>query len=142
MKKAFTLIELLIVMAIAGIIFATVIPNFEKTKTILEMDTSSQEIANSLRFMRQKAWTTSSQTEFAGSLGAFVLQRIDPVSNSALSMSSKDLPVKILFDSPVCFKFASSGFPVAGYSGTAILRNDSGTTKKIIVSSFGRIRIE
>ncbi|MFA5105051.1 MAG: prepilin-type N-terminal cleavage/methylation domain-containing protein [Candidatus Margulisiibacteriota bacterium] len=142
MKKGFTLIELLIVMAAAGIISVSVFSDFGRAKKILELETSSQEIANALRLIRQKAWVTSSQTEFEGSLGNFVLQRSDPVSNSTVIMSSKELPKKILFDSPVSFKFAASGFPVAGYSGTAILRNASGATKKIIVSSFGRIRIE
>jgi len=142
MKKGFTLIELLIVMAAAAIIFSSVFSDFGRAKRIFELENSAQEIANALRLIRQKAWSASSQIAFEGNLGSFVLQRSDPVTNSTVKMSSKDLPGEILFDSPVSFKFAASGFPVAGYSGTAVLRNASGTTKKIVVSSFGRIRIE
>lgn len=142
MKKGFTLIELLIVMAAAAIVFSAVISNFGTAKRTLDLETSAQEISNSLKLIRQKALAASSQTELKGDLGIFILQMYAPVSNSTVRMSSKDLPGKILFDSPVSFKFAASGFPLAGYSGTAILRSSSGKTKKIIVSSFGRIRIE
>lgn len=142
MKKAFTLIELLIVMAVAAIIFSVVAPSFSRAKNILELETSAQEVANALRLIKQKACATSSQTGLEGGHGAFILQRSDPISNSMRIMRSTELPKGILFDSPVSFKFATSGFPLAGCSGTAILRNSSGATKSIVVSSFGRIRVE
>ena len=39
------------------------------------------------------------------------------------------------------FKFAASGFPLPGYSGTLVLKCN-GKTRRIIVSSVGRIRVE
>lgn len=142
MKKAFTLLELIIVMAAAAAIFSAAVSGFGPAKKRLELEVSAQEAANALRLIRQKACSASSQTEFAGALGTFQTRRIDPVTNSAVLMSSNELPKGILFDAPATFRFAASGFPAAGYSGTAVLRSRSGATKKIIVSSFGRIRIE
>ena len=40
------------------------------------------------------------------------------------------------------FVFSRSGFPVVGGSGTGTLKNSTGRTKKIIVSSVGRVRVE
>jgi len=142
MKKAFTLIEVIIVMAAAAVIVSATVSGFGPAKKRLELEVSAQQAANALRFIRQKACSASSQTEFAGALGTFQTRRVDPVTNSAVLMSSNELPEGILFDAPATFRFAPSGFPAAGYSGTAVLRSASGATKKIIVSSFGRIRIE
>jgi prepilin-type N-terminal cleavage/methylation domain-containing protein len=142
MRNAFTLLELIIVMAAAAVIFSAAVSGFGPAKKRLELEASAHDAANALRLIRRKACASASPTEFEGELGGFELSRTDPVSNAAVKMSSKELPKGILFDAPVSFKFAASGFPLAGSSGTAVLRNASGTTKKIIVSSFGRIRIE
>lgn len=40
------------------------------------------------------------------------------------------------------FKFSGSGFPLPGGTGTEVLINKLGRTRKIILSSAGRARIE
>ena len=142
MKRAFTIIELLIVMSLIGTIMLILLPDIKKIKGRRELEISAREVSVSLNLIRRKAWAISSQTEFLGENNGYTIRTVSPVSNSILTISSGKLPKGVIFDSPATFKFGVSGFPLPGYSGTAVLRGIKDTTIKIIVSSFGRIRIE
>jgi len=52
------------------------------------------------------------------------------------------LPAGLSFVSCPAISFASSGFTAFGGSGTVIIKNRLGATKKIVVSTVGRVRIE
>ncbi|MBI5078696.1 prepilin-type N-terminal cleavage/methylation domain-containing protein [Candidatus Saganbacteria bacterium] len=40
------------------------------------------------------------------------------------------------------FKFSRSGFPLPGGSGTQVLENRFGRSRRVIVSAVGRVRVE
>jgi prepilin-type N-terminal cleavage/methylation domain-containing protein len=80
-------------------------------------------------------------------LGASELRKVQSLAQSqgkTLSFSLDQLipPKGIMVSKSATFKFSSSGFPLPGGTGTAILKNSFGKYKKIVVSSEGRIRIE
>jgi prepilin-type N-terminal cleavage/methylation domain-containing protein len=80
-------------------------------------------------------------------LGASELRKVQGLAQSqgkTLSWSLDQLipPKEVKISKNETFKFSSSGFPLPGGTGTAILRNSFGRDKKIVVSSVGRVRVE
>jgi hypothetical protein len=51
-------------------------------------------------------------------------------------------PPGIKFKRTCDIGFSASGFPPPGKSGTLILEDAGGRTKKVVVSSLGRVRLE
>lgn len=121
-KRAFTLIELLIVMGILALIVGITIPTFSSFKNQFLLNAAAQKIASELRRIQILA---STQHETLS---------LDP--------SKLDLPKGIKLKSAKTITFSSSGFPPPGGAGTIVLENQSGKTKKIAVSSMGRVRVE
>lgn len=142
MRKAFTLVEMIVVMAITAAAFISLSPSFSTAAKRLNLDIAAYRTAGALMTMRQKAVTSSSQTEIKAEKNGLQFKAGDLASGTVSDRGSTLLPEGIYFDAPVTFRFAASGFPVAGFSGTAVLRGPYGSLKKVIVSSFGRIRIE
>jgi Tfp pilus assembly protein FimT len=60
----------------------------------------------------------------------------------SLDLGKINLPARVRIKKSSEIRFSSSGFPPPGGSGTIVLENQFKKTKKIIVSSAGRVRIE
>lgn len=78
----------------------------------------------------------------ACSADKYYIRKYDIFMNSFEDQKTIHLPAGINFTNDIIFRFASSGYPLPGYIGTATIDNAGGKLKKIIVSSAGRIRIE
>lgn len=57
MQKAFTLMEVLLVVVIVAIVVAVATPRFRKSLTTIQLANTTQDIAALMRFLREKAYT-------------------------------------------------------------------------------------
>jgi prepilin-type N-terminal cleavage/methylation domain-containing protein len=121
LKPGFTLIELLIVIFMIGILFSFSLPAFNSFSSGLALNQSAQSVAGEIRTLQAKAYAQHQKLSL--DLTRLLPRNILPTQNHL-----------------ICF--AASGFPVPGGSGTIVLSNKTGQSKKIIVSSLGRVRIE
>ncbi|MDI6731374.1 MAG: prepilin-type N-terminal cleavage/methylation domain-containing protein [Candidatus Margulisbacteria bacterium] len=122
MAKGFSLIESLIVIGILAILFCIGLPSLSRFQGSVLLESSAKSIASELQFSQSQAQ----------------LQHISRTFSSA----NFPLPKSIGYQSPASLTFSPSGNPQVGGSGSVTLVNAQGKTKKIIVSSLGRIRIE
>jgi len=121
-RKAFTLVEILVVIGIISLLFSI---GFSGIKTISKqiiLSSSAKVVASSLRALQQQA-ATQHQT-------------------LSLDLGRLNLPSGITISESKNIQFAASGFPPPGGSGSLVLQNQLGQTRKIIVSSAGRVRVE
>lgn len=121
-KNGFTLIETLVVVAIIAALFTLSIPTFSRFSAQLSLNTSAKALASKLRAIQTQAVTQHKtlSLDFA---------KTELASGISILKTSK-------------ISFSSSGSPPPGGSGTLMLQNKFGKTKKIIVSSAGRVRVE
>ena len=121
-KKGFTLVELITVIAILATLLVIFIPRVSVFTLNLYLDASAKAVAANLRNLQSQAITKHQTT--------------------SLSLESLALPSQIQIISASNISFASSGFPPPGGSGSILLETRFGKSKKIVVSSSGRVRIE
>ena len=121
-KKGFTLVEILIVISILGVLFSATLPVFSGFSSQLALNTAAGGIASELRAVQSQA----------------VMQH----KTLGLAPDEIKLPggIKFLAEKELCF--SPSGCPPPGGSGTLIIMNRFNKTKKIILSSSGRVRVE
>jgi len=121
-RKGFTLIETLVVVAIIAALFAISIPTYSRFSAQLSLSTSAKAVASNLRAIQTQAVTQH--------------------KTLTLDLAKISLPSGISLLKTSSISFSSSGAPPPGGSGTLMLQNKFGQTKKIIISSAGRVRIE
>jgi len=121
-QRGFTLIELLIVIGLISFVFVAAAPKFAHYSSLLKLSASAKLIASDLRLTQSKALTQKETICY------------DPVKTSLPS------GIKLTKTKPIYF--SHSGNPSFGSSGTIILQNRLGQSRKIILSSAGRIRLD
>ena len=121
-KKGFTLVETLVVLGLLAVIFSLSLPGLSVFSSNLYLDASSKTLASSLRHTQGQARTQHKTIKF--------------------NLGEINLPSQIKITKASDISFSSSGFPPPGGSGSIYLKNRTGKTKRVIVSSAGRVRIE
>ena len=121
-KKGFSLIEIIVVMGVLGALFALSLPISSRFSSVLYLNASAKALASELRNVQSQS----------------ILQH----KTLSLNLAKLNLPPGIRFANTRDISFSPSGFPPPGKSGTLVLQNSLGRTKKVIVSSAGRVRIE
>ncbi len=121
-KKGFSLIEMLVVVGILGMLFALSLPISRSFSSILYLNASAKGLASDLRKVQSQA----------------MLQH----KTLSINLGKLKFPPGVSFANTHDMSFSPSGCPPPGKSGTLILQNSFGRTKKVIVSSSGRVRIE
>ncbi len=121
-QRGFTLIELLIVIGLISFVFAAAAPNLSRYSSLLNLNASAKLIVSDLRLTQSQALTQKETLCY------------DPTKTR--------LPSGIKFIKTKPIYFSASGNPAFGSSGTIMMQNRLGQSKKIIVSSVGRIRVE
>ena len=121
-KPAFNLIEFTIVVGLLALLFALCLPSLFQYRAELLLDAAAKGVVSDLRNIQSKAQTGHSRETF--------------------NSSAYSLPAGIKFSSYNNLIFAPSGYPMVGGSGSITLINRLGNTRKIILSSVGRIRLE
>lgn len=142
MKKGFTILELMVVISLLSLLISISSVNLAGLKRCVLLDNSANELANTLNIIKQTAISSSGRTGLICNVKKYYVEKLDLFSNSMKKSREASLPDGICFKEPCEISFSQSGFPIPGYSGTITMSDRSGRTKKIIVSSFGRIRIE
>jgi type IV fimbrial biogenesis protein FimT len=137
MRKGFTLIEVLVVLAIAGLLLSASITGIKKFTSSLEYNNAINQVMSDIKLTQQLA-ATSSQTcriEFKAGENSYSIMKGSSFYRSATAGNNTQ------FYGKSYFSFAPSGNTDVGGSGTLYLGGPS-KAKKIVVSSRGRIRVE
>lgn len=121
-SRGFTALELLITVSLISILFTLALPSLAAFKGRLYLKCLATEITNELRRTQIKAMISGGPVVWG------VNQRL--------------LPPEIFIVNNKIFKYASSGNCLPGGSGTLNVSNRYCQTKKIVVSSVGRVRVE
>jgi prepilin-type N-terminal cleavage/methylation domain-containing protein len=140
MSKAFTLIELILVISMVSILAGLAPLSFRILVSALELDTAVKRLVADLHLARQ----LSSAQHLTVTLD-FISDR--PLTYQIYTSDGQiikmiTLPGGLSNPQKKAIKFAASGMPAFGGSGTLELKNRQGKSKKIIISSVGRIRIQ
>jgi len=142
-NRGFTLIEILVLLCIFASIILISFPVLSYFRQNVELGTVAKEIVSDLRFAQENAITKSSMVEVRFEKdGNYLISQYDYFEKNYLKLKEINLSRAIKLKYQKTIRFSKTGFPPPGGSGTIILINKSGKTKKIIVSSVGRIRME
>jgi type IV fimbrial biogenesis protein FimT len=130
----FSLIELVVTLALAGILTAIAVPNWNRLLPYYQLDSSVRQVQSELHSIKMRAATENTGFQFVYSDGAtaYTIQRASAI------LVTKSLPEGIIVANSGTVSFSPRG--TAG--GNRIrLRNSAGICKQIVVSATGRIRI-
>jgi prepilin-type N-terminal cleavage/methylation domain-containing protein len=130
----FSLIELVVTLALAGILTAIAVPNWNSLLPSYRLDSSVRQVQSELHSIKMRAAAENTGFQFVYSDGAttYTIQR------TAAILATKSLPAGIIVANSGTVSFSPRG--TAG--GNRIrLRNSAGICKQIVVSATGRIRI-
>ncbi|OGC25652.1 hypothetical protein A2291_04480 [candidate division WOR-1 bacterium RIFOXYB2_FULL_42_35] len=124
MKKrlAFTLVEIIVVMAVCSVLFSVSFASLRGFLGQIQLEATTKSLVSDLRKMQSQS-------------------RLEH-KTLAMDLNGLVLPTGINFAQTSQIKFAPSGATAFGGSGSLVLQNSLGRTKKIIVSSIGRVRVE
>jgi len=121
-KKGFTLVEIVVIIGILSVLFSLALPLSTRFSSSLYLYASARALASELRQLQSSSVLRHQSLSFVP--------------------DKFTLPPGIKFKNICDIGFAASGFPPPGKSGTLVLEDTSGKTRKIIVSSAGRVRLE
>lgn len=140
LRKAFTIIEILVVILIISLISGFAYFGFTSMKQSLDVRNAAQQVLLDIRLAQDMAKTAHypHQIEFFRKGNEY---QIVNLYNDDIIKKEK-VPDTVRFDGKEIFIFSASGNPVVGGSGTLLIQNLRNKTKKIVVSPYGRIRIE
>lgn len=147
-SNGFTLIEMVVAICVVGIMFFASIPVFSNMVSIFELKAVARDIVSDLRFSQEKATggRCSVLIEFAprslfGDPAVYYIRKTG-ASGKSETVRSVRLSAKFDFTKKAILRFASTGFPPPGGSGTVVVEDRGGRTRSIILSSAGRVRME
>ncbi|MBI4714437.1 MAG: GspH/FimT family pseudopilin [Nitrospirae bacterium] len=150
--KGFTLIELVIVLALVGVLTALAVPNLSGLETRLRLQAACRELAGDLRTARQMALFKQAD---------LTVEFDSPNRRYRLPWGEKTLPLRIRFGYPpevqgppsnpkpldepdgISFPGNRAAFNADGRNstGTLYLTNDQGETRALTLVTTGRVRL-
>lgn len=144
MRRGFTLIEILVTLLVFGLLLSLSVLTFSRFLDSLKLNGTAKQVASDLRLSQEKAMAehTMYQIAFEKEKSTYVIGKDDLFEGGKVEIKTIELPRRLYFEKSKTIKFAASGFPPPGGSGTVVIRTKSGGSKKVIVSSVGRVRIE
>ena len=140
MKKGFTLIEILIVIGIISLLYGLSYFGFTSIRSSLDVSYAAKQVFSDVRLTQDLAKTVHYPHQIVFFRGSNRYQVINLEDDEVVK--DERVANTVRFDGKEMFIFSSSGNPVVGGSGTLIISNFKGKTKKVVVSSNGRVRIE
>lgn len=142
-QEGHTFMELMVVLAVAGITSALAIPNFRTLNSGVQIHSATEEVASELRLARQLAITHRDRVRITFDLGQQAL-----VVESINGSEATPHHVYRYADKGVAIEEPSTGpeilFHPSGRSATATtihLRNKEGQTQTVTVGITGRVSI-
>jgi len=141
-SRGFTLVELLIVLALMSVLLTMAVPTFNRVYENIKLNADAQQMASVLRLARQEAvysgqakivvfYTQSTKYKFIGKSSYWF--------NSGVNYAGSTTFTTRYANKPACI-FNPSGAPSGG--GTVTIENSSNVKRYIIVNPVaGRVRV-
>ncbi len=144
-EKGFTLVELIIVMAIMAIISAIAVPNYKAFMTQRRLNGAAREVMSSLMEARMKAVSINQRVKVSFESDHEYEMWNDADSNGIVADNEGDDIERDIYPDYYDVTFSASANPVFQTNGTAsagtiTLTNASGT-REVTVSTAGRVKI-
>lgn len=140
-KKGFTIIEIILVIALIGFLATISLPIYKKTEAHYSLLTAARMIANDIRLAQQKSITESNSYRLLFNTTAGDNYQLLSVSNkSEINYLPKGIKIIRTNFTDKTLSFLPSGAPSQG--GRVVLENRFGGRRYIIVTpATGRVRI-
>ena len=144
-SKGFTLVELCVVLSVFALLLMLSISSFKIFVEVNYLSSFKRQIVSDLREAKHLAQKSGNYVschfypENGGILARYTISTIKP-DGEAILFKQVELPSLLNFTSEKEIRFASSSFCMPGYLGSIYLSAKSGKTKRIVVSSTGRVR--
>lgn len=129
----FTLVELIVAVALLGVLAAIAIPNWRSLLTSYALNNSARQIQSELHNLKMRA--------AAENIG-FQLSYLQDANQYTIERDSKPLQTKPIAAGTSITKAGTIAFSPRGTAGAnrIRLRNANGSCRQIVVSATGRIR--
>lgn len=133
-KNGFSMIELIVVMALMGIVTAIALPNWNSLLPNYALNNSTRQVQSELHNIKMRAAAENIGFQFLYAQGT---------SSYTIQRDSKTLVTKPLAEGTTITKEGTIMFSPRGTaSGNRVrLRNANGVCRQVVVSSTGRVRI-
>jgi prepilin-type N-terminal cleavage/methylation domain-containing protein len=133
-QHGYSLIELVVAVALAGILAATALPGWNKLLPSYQLDSSVRQFQSELHNikMRAAAENVGFQLVYANGAANYTIQRDSAV------LVTKPLPAGVVVTNGGIISFSPRGTASAN---RIRLRSSDGTCKQVVVSPTGRVRI-
>jgi len=140
MKKAFTIVEILIVVLILSVLSGVSFFGFNVLKNSVDLNLSARQVIADMRLTQALAKAEHYPHQVIFYRGSNTYQIVNLENGDV--MKNEKVADTVRFDGKELFIFSSSGNPVVGGSGTLIISSFKGKMKKVVVAPNGRIRFE
>ena len=133
-ENAYSLIELVATLALAGILAAIALPSWNKLLPSYQLDSSVRQFQSELHNikMRAAAENVGFQLVYASGAANYTIQR------DSTALVTKTLPAGVIVTNAGAISFSPRGTASAN---RIRLRSSDGTCKQVVVSPTGRVRI-
>ncbi len=130
----FTLLEMMVALAVLGILTAIAIPGWHSLRPGYELDSSTRQIQSEMHHikMRAAAENIGFQLVYNGGASQYEIQR------NAEALATKQLPEGTIITKAGTISFSPRG---TANANRVRLRNSAGVCKQIVVSATGRVRV-
>ncbi len=145
-RRGFTLLELVIAVALVGVLSAVAVPSVQRQIALWRIGAAARQVVMDLKSARARAIAggAAERVHFAVPGGTYQLERQRPGGSYAAIAPATRLPdgVRVVD----CTATGDGiGFRPRGYAmtfGTVTLRNASGDERRVVVDIAGRMRVQ